>query len=459
MSELVSTPDYVLDDEVETVDIGEFDVEVTYKGETWTEKATLQWVNHATPWRKLIFKNDKIAKIFYLDCETVDFLKFHKEVDLKINKESLEYIIRNSGASRPLKTNGETEDEMVFSLELEVTNDKILLWGNTEEKINKVGLDVLSFCRLNTPLKSVKIDDKYKSYNSINIKFGEWVIMVQSVLNLGNMKSKSIQKGKYLSSQIMIFQKSDESEFLYKEFEEIFDKVELMLSFLNGSEIQYHAAFGFLEKKRFEISRQPRSFAGLGVGIFDYIVDENEVEGYVQELADGFFSFCDSENIVKMLKKVIEWYMEANKSTYSSTSIVRVQSAMEVLFDHFCTASKKMNASDKIRKLLSYCKIEINEDMKEMSKKVANKTPQNLEDIPRFMTEIRNSIVHPKEKDFNMKIAIPLAKEYSLWCFELVMLSICKYNGKYRNRLLQLEGEIAQCQVEPVPWAKPKTAR
>ena len=71
------------------------------------------------------------------------------------------------------------------------------------------------------------------------------------------------------------------------------------------------------------------------------------------------------------------------------------------------------------------------------------------------ITELRNDIVHAKQKYSDNAEAQMEALELGQWYVETILLKQFNYRGRYRNRLAKA-GEIA---FEAVPWTieKPTT--
>ena len=76
-------------------------------------------------------------------------------------------------------------------------------------------------------------------------------------------------------------------------------------------------------------------------------------------------------------------------------------------------------------------------------------------DAPYFLTEIRNSMVHPDNRHRHLfKGFYPDAWRLGMWYLELTILRLCGYEGTYANRLKH-ERWIGQ--VEDVPSLKKET--
>lgn len=132
----------------------------------------------------------------------------------------------------------------------------------------------------------------------------------------------------------------------------------------------------------------------------------------------------------------------------------------------------KLPASDKIRLLLSKFNISTKlppnweTSVPELYKLFGQQPPQPLQNLvaianengnqwvdgPHAFTEFRNGIVHPRKlkKVLNADAGVTVEVcNLGRWYLELVLLSLCGYQGKYVNRLL-----IPRQAPEFVPWVQ-----
>jgi len=75
------------------------------------------------------------------------------------------------------------------------------------------------------------------------------------------------------------------------------------------------------------------------------------------------------------------------------------------------------------------------------------------------LTEIRNSIVHPKKSSFSLAGEVSATYEVWVlgqWYLELALLQLFGYTGHYSNRLI---GDTCAEQVSKVPWHSSPDAR
>jgi len=79
------------------------------------------------------------------------------------------------------------------------------------------------------------------------------------------------------------------------------------------------------------------------------------------------------------------------------------------------------------------------------------KRGEKWQDAMHAITDVRNTIVHPRERLELPDCSYFEAWNLSLWYLEMVLLRLCGHKGNYGNRL-------AMCRfvgtVESVPWAK-----
>jgi hypothetical protein len=72
-----------------------------------------------------------------------------------------------------------------------------------------------------------------------------------------------------------------------------------------------------------------------------------------------------------------------------------------------------------------------------------------ISDIPHLIVTIRNNIAHPKQYG-DIEIEPYRVWNLAQWYIELMLLRLCRYEGKYHNR-----GAIQKYRTAPdfVPWA------
>jgi hypothetical protein len=126
----------------------------------------------------------------------------------------------------------------------------------------------------------------------------------------------------------------------------------------------------------------------------------------------------------------------------------------------------RLSAASKLQMLLSHCGIpfEVPPGLSTLAKIATEQQKKSGKDVtgPQLVTKVRNTIIHPNEK--NRRLLVEWEDAYSVkigeirwetqqlfkWYITLVLLSLIGYSGKYTNRLVPCGiGE-----VEDVPWTK-----
>jgi hypothetical protein len=180
-------------------------------------------------------------------------------------------------------------------------------------------------------------------------------------------------------------------------------------------------------------------------------------------LFPGFMSRLEDDRWRETFHTVIYWGARSNNTHGSGidTGIILTQIALERLAyeysldkqdNKFSKSFEKLKyPSDKLRYLFSNLEIP-HEIPKKFSKIEELSAKEGFADAPRFLTELRNSMVHPDNKRRNLFTDLyPDAWRLGMWYLELAILRLCHYEGTYANRLAD---EHWVGQVEDVPWTK-----
>jgi len=184
----------------------------------------------------------------------------------------------------------------------------------------------------------------------------------------------------------------------------------------------------------------------------------------LSQLFPKFLSIANNEKWGDTLHHAIYWYVRSNNSsgTGIDSGIILTQVAIERLGYEYAVNQRRLieskgfkdlKASDKFRLLFSSLDLPIDiSDSTPKIKSVAEKF--GYIDNPHFLTDVRNSLVHPdhkRQKDFSTLYYDTW--RLGLWYLELAILKICDYHGTYANRLTD---GLWVGQVECVPWDKRK---
>ena len=166
----------------------------------------------------------------------------------------------------------------------------------------------------------------------------------------------------------------------------------------------------------------------------------------LSEVFPGFWKLFAEEEWNDTIHRAIDWYLNSNNSAIH-TGIVLAQAALESL-------SYRIN-QEEVKPAAKALKMALKETgiddgipshclhLKEVAKR------KNWAHGPRAITEIRNDIVHAKNKFGYIRIEAQLdAWHLSLWYIELMLLRKIGYCGQYKNRLIVGSKDP----FERVPW-------
>jgi hypothetical protein len=158
----------------------------------------------------------------------------------------------------------------------------------------------------------------------------------------------------------------------------------------------------------------------------------------------GFFGRWRDPNWKEPVAMAIHWYLAAQMQHGSiEGSLILLQATLEMLASVILleegnllstTAFKKMDAVDKIRRLLTECGIPTHVPPTRADL-VATATAQGWTDGPQCLTDLRNALIHPKIQNRQKLSAAPPPARFDawklgLWYVELVLLRWFGYQGK-----------------------------
>lgn len=175
-------------------------------------------------------------------------------------------------------------------------------------------------------------------------------------------------------------------------------------------------------------------------------IDPLQNSSSMSKLFPLFMDRWESERWKDTLKEVIYWFLHANDGSRGiDAGLILAQTALERLSFEYVVHEKKLLsvkgfkdlwASDKFRILFSSLNIPLNIPI-ELVHLGKEAKKDNWLDAPHALTVIRNSLVHPEHKKhgkYNFNI-FNESHILSLWYLEISILAICRFNGKYSNRV------------------------
>lgn len=192
-----------------------------------------------------------------------------------------------------------------------------------------------------------------------------------------------------------------------------------------------------------------------------------------EALADvfpGFYEKWTDPAWKKTLNDVIYWYVNANNQTQGTdTGIILAQAALELLAWTDLTQVRQLmseshfegnHAQENFRALLQEVGIPQTvpsrlKDLCQLANTLRTQYPDPGQTIdgPKIFSELRNNLVHPKDKRVEKHKRGRVMYEgatLGLWYIELLLLCLFDYDGEYANRC---ERNRHVGQTEPVPCA------
>jgi len=182
-------------------------------------------------------------------------------------------------------------------------------------------------------------------------------------------------------------------------------------------------------------------------------------------LFPGFMRVWLDQDRRDILQVAIYWYVEANVAWGIESAVMLCQSGLERLAYYIMVHEKSrlreddfrprgLSAADRLRRLLAEFGLPtaIGPPKLRVQQLPTLAVAQGWSDAPEALVQLRNSIVHPDQRNLQRLAKYPVAARIEaltvwLWYFELVLLKWLGFSGNYVNRqTIEFNGE-----TEPVP--------
>jgi len=184
----------------------------------------------------------------------------------------------------------------------------------------------------------------------------------------------------------------------------------------------------------------------------------------LEGLWPAFMELWGNPDWSRTLSEVIYWYLLANDGGRGAdTGIILTQTALELLAWTYLVVSRKavvrsgykdLRASDQLRLLFTFLSLP-KLIPSTLSNLAASAKRMKWVDSLHAFTEIRNSIVHPEKTAQVDHRSLCEAWQLGTWFLDLLILRLCKYKGKYINRL---RNPHTFAKVQALPWNLPASA-
>lgn len=351
-------------------------------------------------------------------------------------------------------------DAQEMTIKWHPESEPIIGVGDGTTHMNRVVFHLFNFVDLIGMRRSTEQDGAkgYRSINHVDLAFDGWNVELKSLIKTSENIEALKAEGGYRLTHIGCIKKADSTSFSGKDADEWLKTLRFFLSFAKGCWCEPICAVGFdvSNNRVWESWASPKESWHTPLSWFD---PHNSSQ--LAMLFPGFMNRWVNDDWREALREVIYWYLNANHSSRGiAPGIILTQAAIERLSYEFAVEDRRLLtvngfkdlwASDKFRLLFSSMGIPLNIPV-ETSELQRLAGRMNWPDAPHALTEIRNSLVHPKHKRRGQfSNAYFEAWNLGLWYLEMGLLSICGHSGTYGNHLITSRWAG---QVEDIPWKK-----
>lgn len=294
-------------------------------------------------------------------------------------------------------------------------------------------------------------------YRHIVLQDDNWQVIIQSLIETTEATDNYKKNGGYFLTHVGELSRTDGASFSGDEASEQYHLVASFLSFLQGSRCRPICAVGFDKNG----SRSWETWASPPASIPAQSWFDPHHSAQAEALFPLFSKYWKgSEPSKDCLRSAIYWYIQSNTSggvPSIDAAIILAQSALERLAHHYLVVDRGMISSEGFRKLRVSDQLRLFFSSLHIPTAISGDIPEikkagvylHWKDAPHALTEVRNSLVHPENKNKErIRNCYVEAWRLSLWYVELSVLALCDYGGTYGNRLTKSwVGE-----VEDVPW-------
>ncbi len=268
-------------------------------------------------------------------------------------------------------------------------------------------------------------------------------------------------EGGFIITHMGKIERDDRSPFSSEELNDLLLCLHRFLSFALGRWAGLALPIGFDQtgKRVFEQWGLPWAVSGPWNGSLSWF-DSHHSE-LLSEAFRGFVALWKDQTWRQAVNKAVYWYVRANEGGTGlgvDTGLILSQVALEHLAWTYCLRDRKLlsqaafgrrglSAADKMRLLLSV--LDVPAAIPDPLRALQARPGKPWDDGPDAITGIRNALVHPREYANLPDNSYYEAWQLSMWFLDMTMLRLCRYNGRYANRVRQRHAG----DVEPVPWA------
>jgi len=322
----------------------------------------------------------------------------------------------------------------------------------------KTGLNLIEMKMINlAPIGSDIIESKSLIYRGSSIlEYENWIIKIEKRPKYKEIYENLTNQGGYAWTHNVSIYDRNNKIFNYDEVESVLEKLYSYFQFLCGRSVYPSVIIGYLNTDnifRLYNERKIDQWQTLNTWY-----PKTNAEIY-NDLFNSFSDLWDIKLFNNKKNIILGTYLECFSNVTLENRISSVQIALELLVqlylvEHKNIISKRqfksMAIKSLIKKLCEIMNIELEEPKNYLHKYIV--TEANPID---YFVDVRNSIVHAREKvKLNLE-TLKVTYNIGLWILELILLKLFKYTGKYKNRLSEnmFSGDYELGGVYyPVPW-------
>lgn len=289
-----------------------------------------------------------------------------------------------------------------------------------------------------------------KRLGRLQLVGGPWQIDITAVPNLNETTTELERDGGYAITHTGIVARSDRKTFTVAEVEPLLEALRLFLSFARGAFCSLALQSGLDQQGKTTWEQ----WGAHAVVPWSYTPSWfDTMHGQIlSEIFPGFWHRFNDPSWHETIVTALYWYLRSNTHGHGAGvdgGLILTQAALERL-SYLHLGHRAGRASDLIRQALSTMRIPTNIPRSCRELRALARTT-GWQDGPHALTEVRNELVHPKQKhgtalSGSFYEAWNLGQRY----VELMLLRLFGHKGLHANRL---RTQRWSGQVVRVPWA------
>lgn len=280
-----------------------------------------------------------------------------------------------------------------------------------------------------------------------------WRIEITGAKNISDVVKTLNQESGYGVTYNGVITRSDQAIFTVKQVESLLKALRTFFSFARGTSCSLALVTGKDQNGEQSFVRWGAHYVAPWNGRRSWF-RQHGGDDILTELFPRFWClFKSGDEWKRTILRTIDWYLLSNESAIHA-GIILTQAALERLSFQILGRGKKRKepTGEFIRKALE--KLNLEPQIPPSCPKLKNLQQTNKwDDGPHALVEIRNDLVHPKNKlgDISHHVHHD-AWNLGQWYIEIMLLKILRYQGCYVNRLASWHKDNEA--ILPVPWAQ-----